>query len=335
MKEELGDILQNAVFSPWEKNCKCEEEPWKAMESLRLEWQKMILSGDFCTALAGGIGLARVSGQTEHEHELTENYFNSLTDPKELSLDTIAMILLTGASPPHIFLQSFLTTSLLSESGWGDSFYWSLLSSYVRHPHSTSLPLENMFDGEGGGRLRYLVKCNPEFSVRRGLGGGGGSWLRALFDFKSDEIDVLEGGKTEIAGIARALRADIDPKILRRMIDSLCLDRIIEDRLKEHPVLQLNRTAGKIFHASPTLNNILFFGGGDDVSRIWRFYNPLLIFPWMMEKAEEAESGLLYLGKLLCGAIPASRYNGDGATVVNKIGNGHPFLLLDLAGSGE
>lgn len=329
MSGRLDKILDQAVFSPWRDACENATHPWRATPKLKADWAGMMRSGDPDTSLAGGLGLARVSLQDESEFEIVENYFNNFNDIN-ISPDTLAMVLLSGASPPHLFMQSFLTLCLLDKEGWCDSFYWSLFSSYIRHPHSSKLPLSAMFQDGNSGKIQYLLKCNPLVAI--GERSGGGNWDSALRCFRDQLTKDGSGFRTEIATLAKSIRADTDPRTLSKIIDTLCLDGVMESRLKKHPVIIRQSVVGEIDHSDPSSSSIAFFSGADDVSRIWRFYNPLLLHPWMMEKIDEDTNPLLYLGKLLCGMIPVPSYSGTEKATVNRISAGHPFLVLDFEG---
>jgi len=327
MNSNIDSVLTEVVFDPWRKASENSDRPWRATPKLRREWHSMVLSADQDVSLAGAIALARVSLHEEHEFAVVENYFNNL-DEVSIEPDTLAMVLLTGASPPHLFIQSFLTLRLLDQDGWNDSFYWSLFSSYIRHPHAAGLPYGKMFKDGKSGKIHYILKCNPLAPVDNDAPKG--NWHSALRQFRGLKNDGFLCGKTEIAGIARILRADWSPQDLNKAIDKLCLDSVIEDQLFEHPVLTARESLGSIVHADPSSKVIDFFSGENCVSKIWRFYNPLLIPPWMMEKLDDKQTPLLYLGKLLCGMIPSPSYSGADKTVVNRISAGHPFLVLDF-----
>lgn len=332
MTAKLDDVLQESVFSPWKKLCQDSPFPWRATPDLRLEWRGMILSSESEVAMAGAIALSRTSRLSEEEFEEVENYFNNLGGG-QISPETLAMVLLSGASPPHLFIQSFLTLCLLDQEGWGDSFYWSLFSSYVRHPHSAGLPVGRMFVDGQNGKIQYLLKCNPMDDTTGWASRG--NWFSALRCFRKGEEELRAGRKTEIAVIAKSLRVDSNPTMLRKSIEVLCLDSVIERSLAEHPVLRTGGGCAEFDHTDPSRESIDFFSGSDDVSKIWRFYNPLLIPPWMMEPLDVKETPLLYIGKLLCGMIPRGTYSGPAKTVVGRILIGHPFLILDFEGSKE
>lgn len=331
MIERIDEILEKTVFEPWRTACQEAERPWMATGELRKEWARMAMSSDSDVALVGGLGLARVSRQSESEFEIVENYFNNIEETR-LPPDTLAMVLLSGASPPHLFLQSFLTLKLMDEGGWNDPFCWGLFSSYVRHPHSSDMPFGKMFKDGVNGKMQYLARCNPLSKIDEGAGG---SWVNALQCFKNPSLRSVTGGKTEIASLAKVLRVDTDPESLYKTIDTLCLEGAIEERLFNHPVLERGMKIKTIDHLDPDSKTIDFFSGGDDVSKIWRFYNPLLLPPWMMEKLDDEKSPLLYLGKLLSGMIPLHSYTGQGRSIVGRIAAGHPFLILDFKGGRE
>lgn len=327
MTSNIDPILTEAVFDPWRKSSENSDRPWRATPALRQEWYNMILSSDQAVSLAGAIALSRVSLHEEQEFAIVENYFNNL-DEVSIEPDTLVMVLLSGASPPHLFIQSFLTLCLLDQDGWNDSFYWSLFSSYIRHPHAAGLPYAKMFKDGKNGKIHYMLKCNPLAQVDNETSAG--NWHSALRQFRGLQASGCPFGKTEISGIARALRVDWSPQDLGNAIDKLCLDSVIEDQLFEHPVLTTGERLEEFEHADPSAKAIAFFSGENCVSRIWRFYNPLLIPPWMMEKPDDKQTPLLYLGKLLCGMIPSPGYSGSDKAMVSRISAGHPFLVLDF-----
>jgi hypothetical protein len=316
-------VLHDAVFAPWERACHSSEYPWRATPELRGEWMKMISSEDEAVSLAGAFGLARSTNLFDDEISAIETYFNNLTE-LDFSFDALSVALLSGGSPPHIFLQAFISCRLGGESTGMHPFYWGVFSSYVRHPHFSGI------GGEVGGdskntepsKIRYMLRCNPLAEPEK-VEGLENPWFAALGIFQgAGERGAV--GKTEIASIANILRIDRGGTDLKKHIAALCLDPALERDALLHPGLSKG-TAPPIHHKDPNKNSIDFFSGSDPVSKVWRFYSPLLIYPWLMEVDQGDETPLTYLGKLLCGNVPAKPYSGKSSNLVARLAKAHPL----------
>lgn len=315
---DLDIVLGDEVFGRWEASCGDAENPWEATQELRSRWGEMMSSGDRTAALAGAIGLSRAANLIPSETNSIEAFFNHIAD-EGVPPDVLLSVLLSGASPPHLFSQAFLGMGLLEGQHLG-SLYWRLLSSYLRHPHTAVFPIESLFPHDVAVKIKYLVNSNPA----RGLEyEHGGQWFSAQKSFRKGR-KVAGSIVTEIVGIGEALRSEDGGEIARNRILALCLEGVLEREFLEHPCISKG-PAPKFSPLCPDRRAIDYYAGGDAVSRVWRFYNPLLILPWLMETVEESCTPVSYLGRLLCGMVPSEPYSGPGQDVVGRISAGHPL----------
>jgi hypothetical protein len=321
MIKQIDETLREAVLSPWQKACESSSRPWEATPELRRQWIGMARSGNLTEALAGAFGLCRMSEPSPEESLVSEDFFNKLVS-EEIPFDALAIAVLSGGSPPLVFLQSFLSARLWSREDGGHPFYWSIFSSYARHPIAGGALGANVGELGMSPKIKYMLQSNP---CTTGLTGGEleNSWMVALAIFKGVRVEGVLG-RTEVAGVANSLRANLSSKDLRRLLAPLCLEGGLERELENHPVFRKG-PCPSLNHRNPSREAIDYFSGEDPVSRVWRFYSPLLILPWLMETYTDQETPLVYLGKLLCGGVPARPYSGRHANFVTRLSENHPL----------
>jgi len=293
MTESLDDIFSEEVLSPWQRDCSRSLKPWRATDSLKKRWLEMIRSQSADVALCGAMALSRVSSLEENELEELEIFFNQIDSLASCSPDLVASMLLSGASPPHLFLQSYISLALSHSQ---NSTLWSLLSSYVRHPHSASFDSAKMFRQPPPKKIAFLLNANP---ARKLDCSSSGVWETAQNYFRGPRRQ-LSLDSPELLLLAQSLRADWGAGELRSWVRSVGFSREIKDGLSLHP--GLSSPVPELDHRDPSIHAINFFSGDDPVSRVWRFYNPLLIMPWLMDPAAQQESEVELLGTLLLGA---------------------------------
>jgi hypothetical protein len=201
-------------------------------------------------------------------------------------------------------------------------FYWGIFSSYVRHPYCAGVVEGVAGDRTEPSKIRYMRRCNP-LADSEGEEGAENPWFAALSIFKGGACRGAVG-RTEIASIAKVFRLDFGGQEMKNNIVSLCLDPTLESDALQHPSITKGAPAN-ICHKNPSKNTIDFFSGDDAVSKVWRFYNPLLIYPWLMEVDRGKDAPLSHIGQLLCGKINVRPYNGCSARLVGRLEEMHPF----------
>lgn len=312
MKEgkDLDSALAAEVLIPWEERCKDAGLPWLATDDLRNKWGKMILSQDETARFCGAFGLARCANLTAEEKGATEFYYNNWREG-DIAPSVMATALLSGASPPHVFLQAYL--GYMFWEGVGDG-YWGLMSAYLRHPHCAVIPANQMFPEDAVLKIRYLLNAGAgrliEFHDK-------GDWFEAQRIFKSRKYQPA-AIVTEIGCLAKALRVDWTGEGFLQLLKGLVLEPVFEDSLRNHPALS---KGGAPRHpaGNPTREAIVYFSGDDPVSSIWRFYNPLLVFPWLTAPGLDLANPLVYAGAMLAGMVPPSETKVKRDPVIQRI----------------
>ncbi len=296
MNNRLDTIFSEAVLTPWESQCSSSENPWTANSELKEEWLQMSRSSDPEISLCGALALSRTSDLAPSIADEMEQFFNNPDRLSGCTPSLVASILLSGASPPHLFLQSYIALGLSSSPSRG---LWSLFSSYIRHPHTASFESSRLFRSPPPPRIAFLLNANP---LRDFSASGSGIWDRALDHFRAPR-KYVPPTEPEVVLLAHSLRVDWGSAELGSWIKSACFSREIKRGLICHPALAT--PCPTVNHANPSIHAIAFFSGNDPVSKVWRFYNPLLIMPWLMDPGVHPETETEMLGTLTLGALPA------------------------------
>lgn len=294
MSGSLDKIFSSEVLDPWSHSCERSEFPWRATPVLRQTWLGMMKASCPEESLCGAIALARTSCLESDEREAIETFFNRKDALSDSPPDLIASMLLSGACLPHLFVQSFISLAFASAS---HPLLWDLFSRYLRHPDSASFSRHLMFPPPELPRVSFLLNANP---LREVESARLGVWGLCQSQFKGPRRRPSSSAP-EPALAAHSLRADWGSSELREWIRSACLPLSLEKPLSGHPCLI--RPCPVLDHRDPSSHAISFFSGSDPVSRVWRFYSPLLINPWLMDPSSPS-SDLERLGILMLGAVP-------------------------------
>lgn len=294
MSETLDKLFAEEVLNPWAKACARAHLPWRATPALRQNWLAMSISPVPEEALCGALALARVSCLEEGERDVVEAFFNQKDAICERPPDLVAAMLLSGASPPHMFLQSFISLAFANTS---NPLIWDLFSRYLRHPSSSSFDRNLMFPPPALPRVAFLLNANPLREVEPSRLG---VWGHCQEQFKGPRRRP-DPSAPEPVMAANSLRTDWGSAELRDWLLTACLPHQLEESLSHHPCLR--RPCPALDHKDPSSHAIDFFAGSDPVSKVWRFYSPLLILPWLMDPSPPS-SDLERMGTLMLGAVP-------------------------------
>ncbi len=316
MTDRLDDIFSTAVLEPWQKACSDSPTPWAAPRSLRQYWREMTESSSVDEALCGALALIRTSSISDEERAIVERFFNKKDSLGDFSPLLVASMLLSGANLPHLFLQSYISLSLNDSSPLQ---IWELLSRYLRHPATALFEREKMFPLPPLPRVAFLLDANPLRPA--GLDSKLGVWGTCQVQFKGPRSRPSPSSP-ELVLLAHTLRCDWGSSELKEWLSNSCLPRRISTELSFHPCL--SRPCPHIDHLNPGIHAIEFFSGSDGVSRVWRFYNPLLILPWLMDPTP-ASTELERIGCLMLGDIPSLQPGSPGNV---PLIDSHPLRLL-------
>jgi hypothetical protein len=245
-------------------------------------------------ALCGALALSRASNLEEGERTVVENFFNEKSSLCGLQPDLVTSMLLSGASPPHLFIQSFISLAFADSS---HPLLWDLFSRYLRHPDSSAFNRASMFPPPELPRVSFLLDANPLREVKSDRLG---VWGLCQRQFKGPRSRP-DPSSPEPVMVAHSLRTDWGSAELGEWLRTACHPRPLSEALASHPCLR--HPCPFVDHKDPSSHSIDFFSGSDPVSRIWRFYSPMLIKPWLMDPTP-ADNALEKLGTLMLGALP-------------------------------
>lgn len=315
MMEQLDDILCDEVLGPWKSECASAPYPWRATPGLRSKWRSMMRSGNRAEALCGALGLSRSSRLSEDESAGVEEFFNRKESTEFVDPWLVSSMLLSGATPPDIFLQSFLSLSL-ADSTTPKS--WALLSKYLRHPSTARFQAEKMFPPPPPPKVEFLLGANPK---RTPTANHLGIWGQCQAQFNGPRRSPSPSVPEQVL-LAHAMRCDWGASELREWMRSARFARRLEDEMSGHPALQ--RPCPAVDHSDPSIHAIAFFSGADPVSRVWRTYSPLLIMPWLMDVRPARPSHLELVGAMMLGSLPFPASNHPSA----PLSDSHPLASL-------
>ncbi|MFZ5805834.1 MAG: hypothetical protein ACOY3I_01310 [Verrucomicrobiota bacterium] len=324
----FAETLMELVVGPWQKHCSNAEFPWMAKPELRQRWLGAITSSDPSTSLSAAIGLARCAQPSFDEFKAVNEYFAH--PPSDVTTDIVILdLLLTGGTPPIILAETFFLPNLNAKPA-PTPLFWPFLASYLRHPANAEvakmiLALENAPSIAVYNALANPCLPSPEKYPQN-------RWFHALkvFHLKtpSPKEDTL---LTDLERFAFFMRCDF-PK-----------DRFLQlsrDMLLEDPFFfaQLNHPcafAGPHPEFDPTNPNaeaLKYFSNDSPVCSLYRYYNPLLNYPWMAEEIASSEDDGVFMGLLLVGSAPLQieHHHISQRKTITPIIQDHPAWEINL-----
>lgn len=332
----MSDILQafftDQILEPWKEACTNAPFPWEATPELRRQWLALARSPGKHVALSGALALARCSRLTSEEKEAVNRLF--LDIPQEiLPEEVILQILLTGGSPPSI-LYDTIFSPLMNSGELPPDGYWTFFGHFVRHPiyveqSETVLQLEQcplpLYYNAFINPARKAAPITPEQEANI-------LWLKAAHIFHSSSARVqLSSLKTDLERFALLMRCDFTIADFLGISSSFTLDEPFIFAQTDHPC-QFSGPAPIYEHDNPSLEAIRYFSGTDSVSALYRFYNPLLNFPWEMEDILTSDHHGILMGLLLMGYMPhhiTAHRVIDYPNLVSAIQQ-HPAFIWDM-----
>lgn len=309
----FGRTFVDDVVIPWKEACEQAPKPWEATPGLRKEWLEGIGSASSTRATACAIGLARCANLEMAEFQAVNGYFDQLPEgvlPDKTALDLV----LTGASPPVTIGEGAIRPMLESDE-LPPAEWWPILATFLRHPAHLAVA-QGMLEAQEGAFIGYYnALANPTLyfpaEFPPGMGGRSMAWLRALKYFhprapKPDWRDLY----TYFDRFAFFMRCDFEKEEFAQLCRDVLLEQPFVFAQAEHPCAEKGRCP-EHDPRNPSLEAIEFFSGEGKVSALYRFYNPLLNYPWFCEQiAGEEEVGTL-MGLLLMGHIPVNLSRGQ------------------------
>lgn len=302
---EFGKAFMELVVGPWHKQCLRADFPWMATPELRKKWIEGIASTDSTTSMSCAIGLARCANPSSEEFQ-TVNQFFAVTPENVVSDIVVLDLLLTGAAPPVVLADTFFMPKM-SAKPLPPPFFWPLLAAYLRHPANAPIAKAILATESVPSIAVYCSLANPSqsFPEKRFWG----TWYNALKIFhplmsKSSKTLL----QSEIERFAFFMRCDFTKE------EFLQASR---DMLLEDPFLfvQLHHPCAFYGHCpqydpkNPSAEALKYFAHDYPVCSLYRYYNPLLNYPWMSEDVAASEDDGILMGLLLVGSVPMQMEN--------------------------
>lgn len=311
MNFPFDDLLIDVVLAPWQNACAAAEFPWQATPALRARWLGLIEDRDQDVALAGALGLARCAGLTARECAGVFDFF-SRANEFPLPPVSLAAYLVTGASPSTLIWDLYCRP-LLAARQPPPTTVWHLVMAMLRHPCAGGFSHLIASDPDVGGlpHVSYGAACNPLMEDKSVAGEQKGVWWEALNVFHplQPRLAPAQMPAHPLLRFAYFLRVDFTSAEYQEASALLPLEDPFFFCHSFHPCLTQGR-APNFDPRNPCRAALEFFGVEAPVAELWRFYNPLLIHPWLMESVGSQQDPGPYLGLLLLGApaVEASRY---------------------------
>jgi len=266
---------------------------------LRAKWCQETYSPDIIHGLGGAMGLARCSRLNEEEiYAINRFFLENLKLP--ISQTLVVQFLLSGATPPLALFPTYFNP-ILGGDIIPPPIFWKLLAAFIRHPSYASLADQVGGIGIPGPFIRHLVMANPAQSqLRMDQYAMGHQWFRALFYLRMTKQElpkVLPDGELETLGML--LRTDYTPKEFAALCRSAFLNEETLFINSEHPCLQSKAPA--FDPSNPDTAALAYFSKNGLVCSIWRYLNPLLCLPWLVESISETQDAGAYLCLALIG----------------------------------
>lgn len=311
----LDEAFLNEVVSPWNKLSRGFERPWEAHERVLDKWSEGLCSSDPLRRFVSAVGTFRcVNG-----HDLHFEGTRALAETADIvGIDVLTLIdlLLCGATLPEEFLLALFTAELPRPS----SRLLGLYCRFLRHPggsaEKSTLP----------DPLGFFAALNPKTAFD-GMDDYG-DWGAGVRNFRSRTPNPKPTEAMEIIGTL--LRCDVGPGEIRRLIahetfPAQCIPVFID-----HPVLSAN--AAPVFQPeNPSLAAISYFYRPDPVCSLWRYWNPLLCSPWLLDSVSPCEDAGLLCAAGILGA-PVSLMNlpkgAADSDLLRRLLNTHPSMIL-------
>lgn len=298
----FSDIFSRSVVDPWQKKCQEAEYPWMATPELRQEWLKGVSSKDANISLSMAIGLARCAQPSFEEFQALTLYFSNL--PQNIIPDDLVLeLLITGATPPLVLLDVVFTPHL-SKKELPPPTFWSFYANYLRHPFLSQLA-QVLLKKAPDILLKiaiYNLLANPAVPFQWPIPHEALSpWTHALKIFhpmhpKPDFASL----QTNLERFAFFMRCDHTQREFISLVEKNPLPKPFYFCQTDHPSLFQGRPP--LYDPwNPNKEALRYFGIESEVCALYRFYNPLLNYPWLVEDIIQTEHRGPFLGLLLMG----------------------------------
>lgn len=314
--------LTNEVMAPWHDECREADFPWMATPRLRAKWRTMASSTCSVTSFVGAFGLCRAADLSYDERMAVERFFYSY-DGSVVSHNATLLAMFTGASLAHAYCQTSLSARIPKPGSAHEHLggLISLVSNYLRHPDSARLPLAELLPDADIKTLWYAAAANP---LTPPPIAGTDDWELALRIFKTS--GGIDGKFSDFHVFAHLLRATHTGEYVRKKLRASLLIQPYASVIEVHPALSRG-PCPDFEHENPRRVAISYFSMvTNPFCAIWRFYNPLLISPWIMNVVDPKQNAGVLAGVTLLGspALDADMVKGQGFPDLSSRLRNHP-----------
>lgn len=296
----FAQVFVEQVVAPWQKHCAGNEFPWEATPELRKKWLGGIASSDPATALSSAIGLSRCAKPNDEELTTVNKYFSQ--PPPDITTHWVILdLLLTGASPPVVLSESFFMPNMKTKPV-PSPLFWPFLSSYLRHPSNSELSKNMLTIDTIPAIALYNAYANPllPFPEKHPEN----PWLNALKIFHpKTPLPEISSFKSPLERFAFFMRCDFPRDKFLELSREVILDDPYFFAQLNHPCA-LSGAPPEYDPQNPSLKAIQHFANDTPVCSLYRFYNPLLNYPWMAEDIASSQDDGVFMGLLLMGSAP-------------------------------
>lgn len=285
-------------MAPWHEECRGEQFPWMATPSLREKWSLMVGASCPMTAYVGAFALCRTADLTREERGIVESFFIAY-DGSVASHNATILAMLTGASLAHGYCQTSIHSRIPSiVTDTPKTFgLLGLICNYLRHPDSANLPLGDLFTKEDIRIFWYASSANPRTPAPANPTN---DWDVALSYFKNEPPPPPKAADFYV--FAHLLRVTHTSDYIKRTLRATPLQQPYASVISMHPGLTKG-PCPQFQHENPDRAAISYFSSTlNPFCAIWRFYNPLLIPPWILNTVDPKQNAGVMAGVALAGA---------------------------------
>jgi hypothetical protein len=212
--------------------------------------------------------------------------------------------------------------------------FWVFYANFLRHPTLGSLAQEAFEQTKEFLFGHYCCFLNPCFDPSKAVIDAtvmNNPWFDAIKIFHTHlpRPDYSDISHDKLQQFAYLLRLDTDKEDFKKLSREILLDDPFFLAQLHNP-LATQGNAPQFDHANPHIEALRYFGTDSLVCGLWRYYNPLLHFPWMIDDISEIKDSGIYLGLLLFGmpAFEANTFSCYNNSFINKLIHQHPSWPL-------
>lgn len=297
--EAFDAAYTQCVEEPWRSAAG--RFPWQAPDRLRAQWkQDMVHSPAPLQRLVSAVGLSRSSELSLDEMESVDTYFRQqCQDGIGANADVTALLLCTGASPPPALFPAYFEPCLKASAPHPPPILWLCLSWYLRSCANAEIASAFLRKNERWWSTpygRFIIVQSLLNPVLRPAENLFHEWLQAEATFHPGRSHPCASWNTDLLFFAWALRWDTGkiPANIQPALRWISAQKFGVAPL-EIPLAELG---------SPSRATIQSFTAPTELNEIYKFYLPLLRFPWETPSLPAFPSEGSVLGLALAGHPP-------------------------------